>query len=155
MIRRTRIGLLFGMLLFLLACGYETAASQGSITLQIQFPVQNEKTRIFVQTQAGNPIVGAHVMATYRPGSRVEEESEIGITDSGGAVDWIPEEAGIVAVSAEFTGEDGDAAQLSTNVSVKFASTPLSGVLKMLLAGTHIIGGSIIRFARYIRGQGF
>jgi hypothetical protein len=155
MIKGTRIGLLPGILLILLACGYETAASQGTIILQIQFPVQNEKTRIFVQTQAGDPIAGARVTATYRPGSRVEEDSEIGVTDPGGAVEWIPEEAGIVAISAEFTSEDSTTAQLSENVSVKFASTPLSGVLIMLLAGTLLIGGSIVRFARYIRGQGF
>ena len=155
MISRARISLLLGTLLVLLACGYEYAASQGTIFLPIQFPVQNEKTRILVQTQAGNPLVGVKVKALYRPGSRVEADSEVGITDSGGGVNWIPQEAGIVTISAEFPGEDGNNILLETNVSVKFASTPLSGILIMLFAGILLIGGSIVRFTRYLWGQGF
>jgi hypothetical protein len=155
MISRTRIGLVPGILLVLLACGYEYATCQGTILLQTQFPIQNEKTRIIVQSQAGNPIAGAKVGAIYRPGSRVEANAEVGITDSGGGVDWIPQEAGIVSISAEFPGEAGDTIQVQTNVSVKFASTPLSGVLIMLFAGILLIGGSVLRFTRYLRGQGF
>ncbi len=155
MTNRSKIHILPWTLFLLLTCGIETAVSQGTIILQTQFPVQKEKTRILVQTQSGNPIAGAKVIATYRPGSRVEADSEVGITDAGGAVDWTPEEAGIVSLSAVYPAEDGTDIQLQTNISVRFASTPLSGVLIMLLAGTLLIGGSIIRFTRYIRGQGF
>lgn len=155
MIRRARISLVSGMLLVLLACGYDLAFARGTIVLQTQFPVQNERTRVLVQTQAGSPLAGAKVRATYRPGSRVEATADVGTTDPGGGVDWVPQEAGIVSISAEFTGEDGGTIQLHTNVSVKFASTPLSGILIMLFAGILLIGGSVVRFTRYMRGQGF
>jgi hypothetical protein len=155
MMSRRKISLLIGTLVILLACGYGSAAAQGTIVLQTQFPVQKEKTRILVQAQNGDPVAGARVSATYRPGSRVEEESEVGTTDAGGSVEWIPKEAGIVSISAAFSGADGNDLQLQTNVSVKFASTPMSGVLIMLLAGTLLIGGSIVRFVKYMRGQEF
>jgi len=155
MTNRNSIVLLAAICTLLFACTFENAASQGMIILPTRFPVQNEKTRIHLQTEAGNPIAGAHVTATYRPGSRVEKESEVGITDSGGGVDWTPEEAGIVAITAAFPNEEGNEVTVQTNVSVKFASTPLSGVLIMLFAGILLLGGSAVRFTRYIRGQGF
>jgi hypothetical protein len=152
---RNKSKLMLGILWILLACGYRSTAAQGTIFLQTQFPVQKENTRIIVQTEAGNPIPGAKVTATYRPGSRVQADSEVGITNSGGTVDWIPLEAGIVSISAEFPGAGGDDIQLQTNVSVRFASTPVSGIVIMLLAGILLIGGSIVRFSRYIWGEGF
>ncbi|MFH1754612.1 MAG: hypothetical protein ABIA59_02815 [Candidatus Latescibacterota bacterium] len=155
MISSSRIGVVLCLVWIVAACLCETAAAQGTILLQTRFPVQHESTRILVQTQSGNPVSGAKLIATYRPGSRVQEDSEVGITDAHGAVDWIPIEAGIVSISTEFIGEDSTAVQLQTNISVKFASTPFSGVLIMLFAGILLIGGSIIRFTRYIRGAGF
>ncbi|NIM20661.1 MAG: hypothetical protein GTO51_10610 [Candidatus Latescibacteria bacterium] len=132
-----------------------TAASQVTISLQSDYPVHQEKTRILVVSEDGTPVIGAVVRATYRPGSRVSTESEIGMTDDAGSVDWIPQSAGIVTLSATRTAGDSGEFSVTKTVSVKFASTPAGGILIMILAGILLIGGSVYRFTRYLWGGEF
>ncbi len=145
----------FLLLFFLLVCGsgHRLTAAQGTIVLQTRYPTQFKNTRILVHTPEGNPVFGALVKVTYRPGSRVEVISDIGETDEAGGVNWAPDDVGIVTISAHWLGDDGGERTAATNISVKYASTPMSGILIMLLAGILLIGGSIYRFSRYIWGK--
>ena len=134
--------------------GLGTAAAQGSIVLRTQYLVQHQATHILIQSDDGRPVAGARVSATYRPGSSVSRHSEIGTTDPTGRIEWTPIEAGIV----ELTAAKPDSLrpiQASTHISIKFASPPISGIIIMLLAGILLIGGSILRFTRYLRSGGF
>jgi hypothetical protein len=136
------------------AVGFGNAAAQGSIVLRTQYPVQKQATWILVQSDDGSPVAGALVSATYRPGSNVSQLTEIGTTDRTGRVEWIPVDAGIVEITAAHP-DSLISLQASTNTSVKFASPPISGIIIMVLAGVLLIGGSAVRFTRYIRGGGF
>lgn len=123
----------------------------GEITLQTSFPTQGEATSLIVQDDDGAPVSGATVTATYRPGSSVEHVSEVGTTDEGGRIDWVPEDAGIATVAAQW-GEDEKSA--STNVSVRFASTPAGGLIIMIFAGLLLVGGSVVRLSRVVKSAG-
>lgn len=151
--RRIRY-LLPAVVLIWAAAGFGNVAAQGSIVLRTQYPVQNQATWILVQSDTGRPVAGAVVSATYRPGSSVSRLTEIGATDGTGRIEWIPVDAGIVSITAVHP-DSLTPIQASTNISVKFSSPPISGIIIMLVAGILLLGGSIVRFTRYLRGGGF
>jgi len=140
------------MISFLLGLVFvQTASGDGSIVLRTQYPEQGEKTELYIQDEAGNPVSGADVSATYRPGSSVEETAPIGVTGKSGRILWFPADAGIVTLRAEWTSAEGDTVTTSANISVKFGSTPAGGIVIMLLAGLLLVGGSIVRILRVLR----
>ena len=122
------------------------APASGDIVLRQKYPTEGSATQVFVQSESGTPVTGAAVTVTYRPGRSVEATEEIGMSGAGGRLTWTPTTAGIAALKA--TWEGGEA---STNVSVKFAGVPAGGVIIMILAGTLLVGGSIIRIMRVLR----
>ena len=113
--------------------------------------MEGEKTELYIQDDAGNPVAGADVSATYRPGSSVEETVSIGVTGKSGRILWFPAAAGIVTLAAAWTSAEGDTVTTSTNISVKFKSTPAGGIVIMLLAGLLLVGGSAVRILRVLR----
>lgn len=129
----------------------QAASGENSIILRAQFPIEGERTELYIQDDTGGPVPGASVRATYRPGSSVEEISEIGITGKSGRVNWTPAIAGIVTLAATWSTAAGDTVTASANVSVKFRSTPAGGILIMLLAGLLLVGGSAVRILRVLR----
>jgi hypothetical protein len=86
------------------------------------------------------------VSVTYRPGSSVSRTEDIGVTGEGGRVEWTPHLAGIATLNATWDGGTS-----TTNVSVRFAHTPLGGVAIMLLAGLLLVGGSVVRIMRIMK----
>ncbi len=155
MSRLSRIILSVTPLLVLMTSGDRAAESQPMVVLRTAFPVQKEKTEIHVLDASGNPVGGATIEATYRPGSRVSVVSPVGITDSSGGADWIPQHAGVVRIDARWRDDDGSEILATMNASVRFASTPIGGIIIMIFAGVLLIGGSIVHFARLIWGKDF
>ncbi len=127
------------------------ATAQGSIVVDREYPVKDEQVRIRITDGAGNPVQGARVEVTYRPGSRVEAVSVVGSSASDGALNWTPTETGIATISAAWTGPFDVATSTSTTVSVKFESPPVDGILIMIVAGLLLVVGSAIRVVRLIR----
>lgn len=128
-----------------------TASADSSIVLRNLYPVEGERTELYVQDDDGNSVSGAEVMATYRPGSSVENTTTVGTTGRSGHMTWIPSTAGIVTISATWETEAGDTVTTTANVSVKFRSTPAGGLLIMFLAGLLLVGGSAVRILRVVR----
>lgn len=134
------------LLPFAAACGLTltlafAAATEAGISTSTDRPVQGEPTRVMVDVD-GTAVSGAVVTAVYRPGSEVSKTVDIGTTTADGSVEWIPEDAGVVTLSA---------ADQSQNVSVQFAGLPLPGLLILLLAGIVLYGG-VIRGFRMLAG---
>ncbi len=138
-------------LCLLILASTNAAWGESSIVLRTQYPVQGERTELYIQDDEGNPVTGAEVDVTYRPGSSVEETAAVGVTGKSGRIIWYPAAAGIVTLTASWRSEGGDTVTTSANFSVKFASTPVGGVVIMLLAGLLLVGGSVVRILRVLR----
>lgn len=123
------------------------------IVLRERFPTEGQAISVIVQDAVGVPVVGATVSAVYRPGSSVESESVVGTSSTGGQLTWTPQIAGIATLQATWTDDDGTETTMATNVSIKFASAPISGVLIMVLAGLLLVGGSLWRIRGVLTSQ--
>lgn len=130
----------------LLATGVFATTAAADVVLREQYPTQGESTELFIQADDGSPVSGATVTVTYRPGSSVEATDSVGTTGPSGRLVWTPETAGIVSVRAEWAG-----GSTSANVSVRFGSTPASGIIIMIAAGLLLVGGSVVRISRVLR----
>jgi hypothetical protein len=128
-----------------------TALADSSIVLRNLYPVEGERTELYIQDDEGNSVPGAEITATYRPGSSVENTSIVGSTGKSGRITWIPATAGIVTLSASWESATGDTVTTSANVSVRFSSTPAGGLIIMVLAGLLLVGGSVVRILRVVR----
>ncbi len=128
------------------------AHADASIVLRSQYPVEGERTELFIQSDEGAPVANAAVLVTYRPGSSVEQTEEIGVTSEDGRIGWSPTLAGIVTINASWE-HDGATISTSTNVAVKFASAPLLGIAIMIIAGFLLVGGSVVRVFRMMKSE--
>ena len=117
------------------------------IELSQDYPRANEPVELTLTTASGFPAAGVEVKAGYGPGSELLRETSLGTTDNAGKLSWTPEEAGLVALSAEAQGADGPEA-LASSISVQFDGAPVSGLLVMLVAGLILYGGVIAGFRR-------
>ncbi|MEJ2721807.1 MAG: hypothetical protein P8181_11815 [bacterium] len=125
-------------------------ASHAEIVLDTAFPVEKEATRIHVVGPDGGPVADAAVTATYRPGSAVATEVEVGRTGVDGNCEWVPGEAGIVTIGAAWVDGAGVEQTTAINVSVKYDHAPIEGIVIMIVAGIVLIGGAIQRIARLL-----
>ncbi len=112
------------LLLFLVFAAAPRASAQ--IVLSNDDVVVGEAVTVTLPAAADTLVV------TYRPNSAIAQRHYVP-TGGRSSIEWRPERAGIVALSAPGQG--------SRNVSVRFAKTPLSGLLVLLLAGTALFGG--------------
>jgi len=51
-------------------------------------------------TEAGRPVAGVSVSATYNPKSKMAETEQLGTTDARGRVNWTPINTGIITITA-------------------------------------------------------
>lgn len=131
------------------------AAATGEIILDRAFPTHKEQVRIRVTDDAGDPVSGAVVSVTYRPGSSVSATDEIGRSSDGGMLQWTPMDAGLATITATWARPGQDEVSSSTTVSVRFQSPPVGGILIMVAAGLVLIVGSVIRVYRLLRTPDF
>jgi hypothetical protein len=136
-----------------LVWGTGEAAAQGSVVVQERFPTKEEKIRLFVVDQTGEPVAGARVEVTYRPGSSVRRVETIGNSGQDGSIDWVPTEAGIATLEAAWRGPGRSTMVATTDVSVRFRSAPIGGILVMIIAGIVLVVGSAIRMYNVIRSD--
>lgn len=132
--------------MLVLSVAFSSAAEV--ISVDPDFPVQGKEARVRVTNEVGMPLAGARVRVTYRPESRVAVEADIGRTDSFGMVRWVPEDAGIVTLTAE-----SPSGRTTRAFSVRFSAVPKLGVLVLALAGIILIGGSARRFKTLLRAE--
>lgn len=113
------------------------AAAQ-PITVIPEKPIVGQEATL----QLGAPV--DTVFVTYRPNSAVARRDTIRL---GGfdSVKWTPAQAGVVQIRLA----DGTA----QNVSVRFAQTPLLGVLILLGAGLILFGGAIFAMRKLLSGD--
>lgn len=137
--------------LFMLSPGPGRGRVAGAIETSHRYPTQGNPTFILVRTYSGEPLEGAVVSITYRPGSRVEKRVPVGKTNAAGIVEWKPQVAGIAGIEARWMAEEEREIVVTKNVSVRFSSTPPGGIFIMALAGILLIGGSIRRFVLILR----
>lgn len=115
-------------LLLLLALVALPAAAQNVVSVVPAAPVRGEPIVVTFDAPADT------VTITYRPGAvtaRVET-----LTGVGETFEFTPARAGVVAVAA--------AGGTPRSLSVRFVSSPLSGIAVMILAGLILFGGAAI-----------
>jgi hypothetical protein len=81
---------------------------------------------------------------TYRPNSSITSR-EILPTNGLQTVEWVPQKAGVAALSTPTGG--------AQNVSVRFQQAPVSGIIVLLLAGLILFGGIIFAFIKLFRNN--
>ncbi len=131
------------------------ADATGSVVLDKKFPTHQEQVRIQVVNDDGNPVAGADVSVTYRPGSRVSATDEIGETIEDGTLEWTPVDPGIATLTATWTEPGQTERSSSTTVSVRFRDLPIDGIFIMVVAGLLLIVGSAIRVYKLLRAPDF
>lgn len=135
----------------LLGWGAPGANAQGSVVVGSEFPVKGEPVHVHVTDEAGNPVGGASIVATYRPGSSVQQADSLGVSAADGAIHWTPVEAGIATITATWAGPGGSEQTSTTSVSVRFNSPPVGGLIIMVVAGLLLVVGSVIRVYNLLR----
>lgn len=124
----------------------DSARADVTIILREEHPIEGGEAEISIQDDTGTGIADAEVRVTYRPGSSVEKTETVGVTNESGRIMWTPSMAGIATIDASW-GEEA----ASLNVSIRFSSVPVLGVIIMILAGLLLVGGSVIRIGRVLR----
>jgi hypothetical protein len=81
---------------------------------------------------------------TYRPNSSIASQ-EILLTNGQQTVAWVPQQAGVAAISTPAGG--------AQNVSVRFQSAPASGIIVLLFAGGILFGGVIFAFVKLFKNN--
>ncbi|HMB92896.1 MAG TPA: hypothetical protein VKP65_18750 [Rhodothermales bacterium] len=81
---------------------------------------------------------------TYRPNSSIATQ-EFLLTNGQQTVEWIPQQAGVAAISTPSGG--------AQNVSVRFQSSPVSGIFVLFLAGFILFGGVIFAFIKLFKNS--
>ncbi len=125
--------------------------AQGAVVTDIPFPTENEPVQVKVTDSSGEPVAGAQIVVTYRPGSRVSREEAVGQSNAVGSIDWTPSDAGLATITATWPGTDDTRATATTTVSVRFQGAPLDGILIMIVAGLVLAVGSVVRIYRLLR----
>jgi hypothetical protein len=106
-------------------------------TAQYQFSTENLYANQEVMVTFPTP--SDTLIVTYRPNSSIPIEDRIP-TNAAGAAAWTPRYSGVVALATP-----GGPTQ---NVSVRFLTTPWSGVVVLTLAGLILFGGIIFSFRK-------
>jgi len=110
-----------------------------------EFPVINQPINILVSHASYPDLEKFKVTATYRPNSSTSFTEELPAPNDMGRVEWLPKEAGIATLTAVAPGvEDDKEVKMETNVSIRYGSFPLSGILIFLLAAITLFGGLIV-----------
>lgn len=114
--------------LLLLALLAASASAQDVASVAPAAPVRGEPVLVTFEAPADT------VTVTYRPGA-VTARTET-FTGVGETFEFTPERAGVVAVAA--------AGGSPKSLSVRFVSSPLAGIVVMILAGLILFGGAAI-----------
>lgn len=136
-----------------------SAIAAPKLVLEEDYPTIGEKIRVTL-LEYENP-EGVCFVVTYRPNSATSQVAALGQFDAKGNFLWKPEKPGITSLVAwalktdqlncqtDFTALTDPKLKkavekvASINVAVKFASTPIDGVIVMLFAGFLLFGGTI------------
>jgi hypothetical protein len=129
------------------------ATARGTVVVKERFPTAGETIRLLVLDEAGRPVANAIVRVTYRPGSSVRRAETIGKSEPDGGIQWVPADAGIATLEAAWTGPDRLERIARADVSVRFRSPPIAGILTMIVAGLVLVVGSVIRMYNVVRSH--
>jgi len=103
----------------------------GQIELEPIKPTKGEVVSVTVDPPTDS------LLLVYRPNSAVAREEWLISTEADGRFEWIPSDAGVVAMAA--------GGQVR-NVSVRFAGVSTSGIFVMLMAFCLLFGGAFLSF---------
>ena len=113
--------------------------AQASVELSFADPVPEAGKEQEVSLSGVDQPQVLRLKVVYSPSSETEMVEEIGRFSESGVISWKPTRPGIATLSAR---DDADTDIVSSNVAIYFSSTPMSGVLVMLLAGALLFGGA-------------
>ncbi|MBN2490053.1 MAG: hypothetical protein JXQ29_04305 [Planctomycetes bacterium] len=139
-----RLAVLFAAVLGLAS----SAGADPVLTLAAAFPVVGSQQVVRLEGAAEPGALRLKVV--YRPNSATVREVVVGGFDAAGTIRWHPEAPGITLLIAETAGGES---VCQKRVAVCFASTPVSGIIVMVLAGLLLFGGASISLVLALRGK--
>ena len=134
-----------------LACLLGLAASAAAdpvLKLAAAFPVEGKEQVVRLE-DFGAP-TAIRLKIVYRPNSETQSEVIVGDFGADGTVIWRPAVPGITLLIAET--HDGQSV-CQKRVATCFATTPISGILVMVLAGILLFGGAATSLVLALGGK--
>lgn len=144
-------------LLLMLAMGLSSLPAQATPEKAVlgleggRFPKQGEPVQVLISHPTYPHLEDFEVTVTYRPNSSQSFAEKLPKPNDMGIVTWTPKQAGITTLTAKAPGVPGEKQlELSTQVSVRYGSFPVSGIIIFLFAALTLFGGLIltIRFSQ-------
>ncbi|MBT9546460.1 MAG: hypothetical protein IV090_13810 [Candidatus Sericytochromatia bacterium] len=134
--------LILGMLLLFCFFSLQAIATpeKPGIGIKDNYPLKDQAIQIYV-SHATVPLERFQVSVTYRPNSMVSRTEELGHPDANGYLNWTPKDAGVTILKATLPGSKDKDLNFSKQVSVRYGSFPLMGLLIFLLASLTLFGG--------------
>lgn len=111
-----------------------------TILVSPEMPVVETDVWLEFRDDAGSPVAGVPLSATYSPGAELARKDDACTTGADGRCMWQPRRPGIVLVSSD----DG----AHTVISVKYRAMPVASLLVFLCAGFLLVGGMIFGVRR-------
>lgn len=116
--------------------------------LDESFPLEGQPVKVYISHPTYPRLQDFEVSATYRPNSEVSFTEKLPAPNSYGVVEWSPQQAGIVTLSAKVPE-----LALSKNISVRYVGFPPSGLAILGLAAFILFGGLITVILRTSRAS--
>jgi hypothetical protein len=131
--------LLFLALCFLPSLAWATPERPG-IGVEVDYPIQGQPVQIYI-SHATAKLEQFQFSVTYRPNSMVSHKEELGHPNDNGYLTWTPKDTGVTILQASIPGSTDKTANVSKQISVRYAGIPLLGILIFLLASITLFGG--------------
>lgn len=137
-----KLRLIFGLILLFWFFPVQVGATpeKPGIGIKDNYPLKGQAIQIYV-SHATMPLERFQVSVTYRPNSMVSRTEELGNPDANGYLTWTPKDAGVTILKATLPGSKDKDLSFSKQVSVRYGSFPLMGLMIFLLASLTLFGG--------------
>jgi hypothetical protein len=117
-----------------------------TLILEEEFPTKGQAVDVTLSGVDDPTQISLKVI--YRPNSATERKVFVGTFSESGTLAWKPQSPGITTLEAQ---DQAGKKVASKNVASKFPSTPVSGVVVMLLAGMLLFGGASYSLSRALK----
>jgi len=110
------------------------------------YPVIHQPVTLLISHASYPHLEKFEVKVTYRPNSETSKEEILSAPNDNGELIWTPTEAGITLIQAQAPAltEGGESVKITQNISVRFGSFPVMGMLIFVLAALALFGGLIL-----------
>jgi len=134
------------LVLIVLLSTWLSPAAAAELLVGDENPTRGQTTTITLQG-AEDPTQWS-LTFTYRPNSKTSRTTVAQPFQANGALNWKPDDSGIVQIAVQGPGEGDKIAKI---IAVRFPSPPASGIVILLIAGAILFGGAGYSLAKALK----